>query len=124
MRAPGPLRHDGATMTCAVCGGGFIPSGRRRYCSDACRAMAWRRRHQPLPSAVVVPAATPRRGLTVYECPDCQARFVGCQRCGDCGSFARRAGLGGWCPHCDEAVTLAELVGPGLIVDDGPGGPR
>ncbi len=106
-RRGGPLGHDG------------IASGRRRYCGDACRARAWRRRHQLSPCAVVVPVTTPRRGATVYECPACEARLVGQQRCEDCGCFARRAGMGGWCPHCDEAVTLAELVGDGLIVEDG-----
>lgn len=119
MRAPGPLRHDGATMTCALCGARFVASGRRRYCGDACRAMAWRRRHQPSSSPVVVPAGTARRQVTVYECPDCEARLVGEQRCGDCGVFARRAGLGGRCPHCDEPVTVAELVGHELIIDRG-----
>ncbi len=85
--------------------------------------MAWRRRHQLSPSPVVLGAGAPRREVTVYECPSCEARFVGEQRCEDCGCFARRAGLGGSCPHCDEPVTVAELVGHGVIVDDGQGQP-
>src|SRR5580658_4597018 len=35
------------TMACPVCGSPFEPRGRRRHCSDACRAAAWRRRHAP-----------------------------------------------------------------------------
>jgi hypothetical protein len=118
--APAPWRDDGATMTCPACGEPFVPSGRRRYCSDACRAGAWRRRHRPAPAPVVIPPGRSRRAVTVYECPTCDARFWAEQRCADCGVFARRAGLGGCCPHCDEPVTVAELVGDG-VVDDAEG---
>jgi hypothetical protein len=48
---------------------------------------------------------------TVYECPSCEARFLGDRRCPDCHVFCRRLGLGGLCPHCDDPVTLAELLG-------------
>jgi len=115
---PDPLPHDDATMTCPACGHLFAPSGRRRYCSDTCRAAAWRRRQQNPPAPVVVPAGMPRRAVTVYECPSCDARFAGEQRCADCGVFARRAGLGGRCPHCDEPVTVSELVGDGVLATE------
>jgi DNA polymerase II large subunit len=49
--------------------------------------------------------------MTVYEC-DCGARAVGRQRCTECGTFMRRVGIGGACPHCDEPVAVVELVGP------------
>ena len=118
MSAPTPWRHDGATMTCPVCGKAFVPSGRRRHCSDACRAAAWRRRHHSAPAPVALPPGRSRQAVTVYECPSCEDRFVDEQRCADCGVFARRVGLGGCCPHCQEVVTLTELVGDGVIAED------
>lgn len=102
-----PWRNDGVTIPCPVCGAGFRPTGRRRFCSDACRQAAWRRRHPaPLPP---VPARTPRPA-TIYECPECSARYLGEQRCPDCQLFCRRIGPGGPCPHCDEPVTIADLL--------------
>jgi hypothetical protein len=49
--------------------------------------------------------------MTVYECDGCGARDVGEQRCADCARFMRRLGIGGACPCCDEAITVAELTG-------------
>jgi len=63
------------------------------------------------PAAVIIPAARPRRDHTIYECPACEQRLLGEQRCPDCHAFCRRLGLGGLCPHCDDPVTLAELLG-------------
>jgi hypothetical protein len=103
-----PSRDDGVTMTGPVCGRPFVPHGRRRFCSDACRAAAWRRRHAWPVTAV--PAST-RRSMTVYACDGCGFRAVGEQRCEDCSTFMRRAGPGGSCPHCDEPVTVEELLG-------------
>jgi len=120
MSAQPPLRDDDATMTCPACGDRFAASGRRRYCSDTCRAAAWRRRHQPAPIPAVIPPTMSRAAVTVYQCPSCHARYVEQQRCDDCGIFARRVGLGGPCPHCDEAVTVEELVGDDVIVDTTP----
>jgi hypothetical protein len=105
-----PSRDDTATKPCPVCQQRFTPTGRQTYCGDPCRKTAWRRRHQPPATTVAVPAAIPRRGLTVYQCPECQQRLAGQQRCPDCGVFARTAGLGGCCPHCDEPVTLEDLL--------------
>ncbi len=114
----GPSRDDHGTMighdrrlVCPVCQRPFVPAGRRRFCSDACRKTAWRRRHQPPPAATVVVAPTrPRRPITVYACPSCAARYLGEQRCPDCGVFCYRVGLGGACPHCDEPVAVADLI--------------
>ncbi len=99
------------TMACPVCGDAFVPVGRRRFCSDACRAAAHRRRRAAARSIVVVPARVSRVPLTVYECDHCGARAVGEQRCADCSVFMRRVGVGGACPGCDEAITIAELAG-------------
>lgn len=52
---------------------------------------------------------------TVYECDACGSRALGEQRC-ECGTFARRVGIGGCCPECDAPVAVEELVGPDLVV--------
>ena len=104
-----PSRDDGVTMACPTCERRFIPIGRRRFCSGACRAAAWRRRHaRPV---MAVPAGRSRVSMTVYECDGCGVRAVGEQRCEACSTFMRRVGLGGPCPGCDEPVTVAELLG-------------
>lgn len=111
--APGsPSRHDGVTMACPVCGDAFTPAGRRRFCSDACRAAAFRRRRGTDRPALVVPAGASRVPIAIYECDACGERSVGRQRCDGCSTFMRRVGIGGACPGCDEAITIAELVGP------------
>lgn len=99
------------TMTCGVCDEPFTPVGRQRSCSDACRAAAYRARKAAARPVVAIPTAVSRVPITVYECDGCGARAVGEQRCADCARFMRRLGIGGACPHCDEAVTVAELTG-------------
>jgi predicted nucleic acid-binding Zn ribbon protein len=105
-----PSRHDGVTMTCPVCQHSFSPRGRQRFCSDACRATAYRRRRNATHTPVVVPAAQPRRPITIYECDDCGTRALGQQRCDECSTFMRRVGIGGSCPHCDEPIAITELL--------------
>jgi hypothetical protein len=111
-----PSRDDtatapsGGTLACPVCRRPFLPAGRRRFCSDACRKTAWRRHAQSSPATAAVPPARPRRPITVYACPSCDTRYLGEQRCGDCGVFCHRVGLGGTCPHCDEPVAVADLI--------------
>ena len=109
-RAETPLRHDGVTMTCPICQHPFTPSGRRKFCSDACRAAAYRRRRDAARSPIVVPRAQPRRPITVYECDTCGARAVGEQRCADCATFMRRVGIGGHCPSCSDPIAINELL--------------
>ena len=53
------------------------------------------------------------------ECPSCETRLLGEQRCPDCHLWARRIGPGGVCPHCDELVAFAELV-PELLPHGSP----
>jgi hypothetical protein len=113
--APPPSRDDTGTTTCPTCGCRFTPTGRQTYCRSACRKTAYRRRHQQHVAAVSLPTATPRRDHTVYECPDCGQRLLGEQRCPDCATFARRVGVGGACPHCDEPVALQDLLDPQMI---------
>ncbi len=115
MTDPAPSRDDPATMTCPICQHYFTRIGRQRYCSTPCRKTAFRRRHQTPPATVVVPAAQPRREFTIYECPECGERLYGEQRCDQCGSFARRIGIGGLCPHCDQPVAVNDLLGSEAI---------
>jgi len=101
---------------CPVCQAA-ITSARARYCSDACKQHAYRRRQtdNPVDLDALTADLRSRHALvtrTVYECPSCEARLLGEQRCPDCHVFCRRLGLGGPCPHCDEPVTFAELLGP------------
>ncbi len=105
-----PSRHDAVTTTCPVCQHHFTPAGRQTYCSDACRAAAYRRRRDANRPAITVPAGQPRRPVTVYECDTCGHRALGEQRCDDCGTFMRRVGLGGTCPGCDQPISASELL--------------
>ncbi len=101
------LCNDGETTACALCGTTFQPVGRQRFCTPAHRQAAWRRRHPtPLPT---VPAHTPRR-TTVYQCPECESRYLGEQYCNDCGRFCRRVGAGGLCPACEEPIAVSDLL--------------
>ena len=112
---PTPSCHDSVTMTCPTCGQPFTPTGRRKYCSNACRAAAYRQRRDAAGPVLAVPKAQPRRPITVYECDSCGARAVGHQICETCRSFMRRVGIGGLCPACDDPVAIVELVGDGVI---------
>lgn len=101
-------------MTCPVCQHPFTPIGRRAYCSDACRAAAYRRRRDAGRPPVLVPKAKPRRPITVYECDTCGARAVGEQRCDTCNTWMRRIGIGGHCPSCDEPIAFTEVLPEGI----------
>jgi phage FluMu protein Com len=99
------------TMRCAFCDGTFTRTGRQTFCTDACRAAAYRRRRMAARPFVVIPPQIPRVPSTIYECDSCGARALGTQRCTDCRTFMRRVDIGGACPHCDEPITVAELIG-------------
>jgi hypothetical protein len=104
-------------MTCPVCQRTFTPVGRQKFCSDACRAAAYRRRRDAGRPAVIVPKVKPRRPMTVYECDTCGARAVGEQRCETCHTFMHRVGLGGCCPACDEPIAITELLSQEVITN-------
>jgi hypothetical protein len=105
-----PSRHDAVTITCPICRDSFTPVGRRTFCSDACRAAAYRRRRNIQATTPVIPPAQPRRPITVYECDTCGTRTVGQQRCPDCNTFMRKIGHGGECPNCAEPIAITELL--------------
>jgi hypothetical protein len=110
MITPPAVRDDGVTTgppaTCPTCQTTFLRNGRRRFCSHACRQAAYRARQQPA-SATPSP---PRRTTTVYQCPQCEQRYLAEQRCPDCNVFCRRLGPGGDCPHCGETVAAQDLL--------------
>lgn len=98
---------------CPVCGT-FPESGRATFCSHRCQMIAFRRRHghQQLARELTAPSLTrPSREHVVYECSDCETRYLGEQRCAQCHRFCRRLGPGGSCPSCGEIVTVDELLG-------------
>ncbi|MCC6226739.1 MAG: hypothetical protein IT195_10095 [Microthrixaceae bacterium] len=94
------------TIRCPVCGDPFAVAGRRRYCSNACRQAAWRLRRATPPQ----PASRLPKSVIVYQCPNCETRYLGEQHCPDCNTFCRRLGPGGPCPHCDEPITITDLT--------------
>ena len=106
---------DRPSPTCLLCAAPRL-SGRGRYCSAACRQRAFRLRHTALPNLEegLLRNALRRRSTltehTVYECPACETRYLGEQRCPACNTFARRLGPGGPCPHCDEPVAVTDLL--------------
>lgn len=119
--SPDPTADQGATdgrasRSCPVCQA-TLTSRRARYCSAACKQRAYRLRQTdgtPFDLDALTADLRSRQALvtrTVYECPSCETRFLAEQRCPDCHVFCRRLGLGGLCPHCDDPLTLAELLG-------------
>lgn len=104
-----PLRNVSVTDSCPVCGEP-LPLGRpRKTCSDGCRQALWRKRNHSTIEHSEVSVTQPGKVRTVYECPACDIRLLGEQRC-ECGSFMRKVGLGGLCPCCGEPVTVEELL--------------
>ena len=104
-----PVRDGSEAPPCPVCGS-QVPSPRARFCGGACRMRAHRLRHaQPDPPAQPQ-AALPPAWPQVYQCPECDQRYLGTRRCGECNLFCRRLGPGGLCPECEEPILLAELA--------------
>lgn len=120
-----PEERGGSSLSpgpsdCPICAAP-LPSTRARYCSSACKQHAYRLRQDP---GAADQLATVRQDLqrrrariahTIYECPSCEARFVGERRCTDCNRFCRALGLGGTCLHCDEPILVADLLGTEVL---------
>jgi hypothetical protein len=108
-----PPEH--AAPTCVLCPAPRL-SGRGSYCSAACRQRAFRLRHTALPNLEegLLRKALRRRATltehTVYECPTCETRYLGEQRCPDCNHFCRVVGLGGACTDCEQPILLSDLL--------------
>src|SRR6266851_1357577 len=122
-------RRNDTAATCPACGQPFTPAGRRRWCSDACRQAAWRRRH-PAPGPAAAGLSHSSRNTQAHERrydvvlyltwtkqpqrgqadPLVRLLKIGRQRCQDCGTFCRRIGPGGPCPHCDEPIAIKDLI--------------
>ncbi len=99
------------TTTCPVRGTAFIPIRRQRFCRPACRQTAYRRAHQPAATPPMsVPVTRPRKETTIYQCSECEQRYLAEQWCHDCNRPCTRIGPGGACPHCDEPVALEDLL--------------
>jgi hypothetical protein len=101
---------------CLTCGA-RLQSARAHYCSPGCRQRAYRLRRVETPagdrSAWAADLQRRQRlvAQTIYECPACSERYLGERRCADCNRFCRALGLGGACPHCDQPILAAELLG-------------
>lgn len=113
-----PARQAAGCRLCAA----PLPSARARYCSEACKQRAYRLRRA---DAVTPDRPPPAAGLgrlagrpapIVYACPRCDERYLGERRCPDCNRFCRKLGPGGACPHCDEPILLAELLGKEVLL--------
>ena len=101
---------------CLVCGAP-LRSARADYCSPGCKQRAYRLRQVAPPAGAAAARATDLKrrqrlvAQTIYECPTCGERYLGERRCPDCNRFCRALGLGGACPHCDQPILAAELLG-------------
>ena len=102
-----PVRDDCATAGCGYCGAALSGRSDKQFCSTEHRQLAWRQT-KSAPSAPVHVA----KSDTVYACPDCDARYLGEQRCPECNTWCRRIGPGGICPCCDEPISIVELLAP------------
>ena len=60
---------------------------------------ACRRRHQELARSAIVGLGKSRRSASVYQCPSCDIRQLGIQRCEDCRTFMAHLGIGELYPH-------------------------
>ncbi len=103
---PAPPRRP----LCPLCWTAFTARGRQRFCSDNCRKTAWARGHRQPRPLIAVPPPGQRLNSTIYACPDCDQRYHAQQWCRDCQTPCTRVGLGGPCPHCDQPVTLNDLL--------------
>jgi endogenous inhibitor of DNA gyrase (YacG/DUF329 family) len=107
------MAQDALQRACPICGT-RPESSRAKFCSHRCQMVAFRRRqgHQRLARELASPdLSKPTREHVVYECAECDTRYLGEQRCPTCNLFARRLGPGGYCPGCGDIVTVDELLG-------------
>ncbi len=111
MSTPNPPGDVSVTAPgCPACGAP-LPAGRsRRFCSPACRQAAYRRRHQSVSAKARLPPRRSRLEGTIYQCPECETRYLAEQWCPECSQPCQRLGAGGICPGCEEMITIEELT--------------
>jgi hypothetical protein len=103
---------DDAMKVCECCGQRPAASG-RRYCSEACRRLAFQARYAHPPKAHLAHIFVEG---TVYYCPECEARYYGVERYLACDRICRPLGIGGICPCCDAPVAIQDLIGREMTV--------
>lgn len=47
---------------------------------------------------------------TIYQCGNCDQRYLGQQWCHDCNQPCQRIGPGSTCPHCEQPVAINDLI--------------
>ena len=118
------MRNDSPTpdqqRVCGACGRNFPARGRKAYCSDACRQRGFRLRQRPPDELHLGFASRLPKTAIVYQCPECDARFLGQQRCDECGVFGLICGQS---TGADEPVnaTVDYLTYQGLCEPEGRG---
>jgi hypothetical protein len=92
---------------CPACGQP-LPAGRsRRFCSAACRQAAYRRRHQRVAPVAVLPPRRSRLQGTLYQCPECDTRYLAEQWCPDCSRPCQRLV---WVGMSVNVITLVSVT--------------
>jgi len=72
----GPSQQVQTPPACASCNSPLPTTrGRQRYCNHACRQRAYRNRHDR-PGDAVIESSPTRRSSSLYQCPDCDSRYV------------------------------------------------
>jgi len=118
--APVP-RHNETTTPhrathCPTCQQPFTATGRQAYFTNACRQIAYRRRHRKdRPDQPAAPAGRSLREHTIYLCQQCDTRYLATQWCPDCNRPCHRLGPGGECGSCGELLTVDELLAGNLM---------
>jgi len=106
-----PSRNDiETTSRCPTCAAAFIRIRRQRYCTPACRQAAWRARSTPTTVTTMITPRRTRRAITIYQCTECDSRYLGQQWCPDCQRPCTRIDAGGLCPNCDQPVAISDLT--------------
>ncbi len=104
------VRDGYATARCGYCNESLTGRGDQRWCSTRGRQRAWRA-STTAPVAPVVVA----KSDTVYECPSCEARYLG-QRCPDCNTWCRRLGPGHRLPRAAGHPAPLRATSPTMTV--------
>ena len=55
-------------------------------------------------------ASTHARPSVIYECPECETRYLDERRCPDCNLSPAASAPADPAPHCDEPVAQTDLT--------------